>query len=224
MTKTAKNKTNTGGRPHSYDPNLVHQIIADGLAGGTPAAKLDASYVKEKLCTEHGVNGTIRKEALEALVDAVHAEIAEAESRALLKALPGGIASSVDAAVAAAGRELLLVVARQHVTSQGIADKACEELRADKRIAQHRVTELEGDLAEEKTARHKIEQERDAVAQQLADLQEELRVARAEIERLGREPAGFDRLLAELRNPANKADIRAVVSDIMATSSPEPAA
>lgn len=223
MTKTVKNKTNAGGRPHSYDPNLVHQIIADGLAGGTPAAKLDAPYVKDKLCTEHGVNGTIRKEALEALVETVHAELVEAENGALLKSLPEGIASAVDAAVAAAGRELQLVVARQHAASQGIADKSCEELRADKRIAQHRVTELEGDLADEKKARVRIEEERDALARQLADVQEELRVARAEVERLGREPTGFDRLLAELRNPDNKADIRAVVSDIMATSSPEPA-
>ncbi|WP_245544264.1 hypothetical protein [Oceanicola granulosus] len=218
-----KNKTKTGGRPHSYDPNLVHQIIADGLAGGTPAAKLDAPYVKEKLCTEHGVNGTIRKEALEALVDTVHAELAEAENVALLKSLPEGIASAVDAAVAAAGRKLQLVVARQHAASQGIADKSCEELRADKRIAQHRVAELEGDLADEKKARIRIEEERDALARQLADVQEELRVARAEVDRLGRESTGFDRLLAELRNPDNKADIRAAVSDIMATSSPEPA-
>ncbi|MGK7663534.1 MULTISPECIES: hypothetical protein [unclassified Marinovum] len=219
MTKTTKKTTNTGGRPHSYDPNIVHKIIADGLAGGIPAAQIDAPYVKEKLCTEHGVNDTIRKDALEALVEAVHAEIAEAESQALLKALPEGIALAVDAVVAAAGRELLLMVARQHATSQNVADLACEELRADKRIAQHRVAELEGDLVEEKKAYRMIEQERDVIAKQLARAEEKLLATRAEVERLRREPAGIERLLTELRNPAIQEDIRATLSDIVASSS-----
>jgi len=223
MTKTMKNKTNTGGRPHSYDPNLVHQIIASGLASGIPATTLDALYVKEKLCAEHGVKDSIRQEALETLVDAVHTEIAETESNALMRALPDGIASAVDAAVGAAGRELLLIVARQHAKSRDIADQTCEEMRADKRIAQHRVTELEGDLAEEKKARHLIEQNRDMIAKQLVEVQEELRVAQAEIERLGREPAGIDRVLAQLRDPAIKADIRATFLDIVANSAPAPA-
>ena len=112
------------------------------------------------------------------------------------------------------------MVARQHATSREIADQACEEMRADKRIAQHRVTELEGDLAEEKKARHLIEQNRDMIVKQLGDLQEELRAAAAEIERLGREPAGIDHLLAQLRDPTIKADIRSTFSDIVANSAP----
>ena len=220
MTTLNQNQTNAGGRPLSYDPGLVRGIIAEGLAAGISAGDLDATFVKEKLCGEHGVKGSIRQEALKSLVLAAHAEIAEAENQALLKALPGGIAPAVNDAVAAAGRELLLIVARQHAASQAIADQRCEELRADKRNAQHRIADLEGDLAEQKEARLALARERDAMAQNLTEAQEELRMAHAEVERLNHEPSGVERLLAELRNPKIRNDIRTMLSDIAASLPP----
>ena len=223
MTNSKQNRTNTGGRPLSYDPNLVHEIISAGLADSIPAADLDAAFVKEMLCSEHGVKGSIRQEALESLVVAAHAEIAEAESQALLKVLPDDIAHAVDAAVAAAGRDLLLVVARQHVAAQAIADKTCQELRADKRNAQYRIADLEGNLAEEREACKTLARERDVMAVQLTKVQEELRAAQAEMERLARESSGMDRLLAEFRNPANRDDILAALSDIIGNPLPLPA-
>lgn len=215
MINPKQTKTNAGGRPLSYNSTLVREIIEASLAAGIPAADLDAPFVKEKLCGEHGVKGSIRREKLESLVDAAHAEIADAENKALLKALPDGIAPAVNEAVVAAGRELLLIVARQHSVSQAFADQACEELRADKRNAQHRIADLEGALAEAKEAYHRLARERDEISDQVAELQETLSVTQSEVERLSSKPNSVDRLLAELRNPAIRDDIKAMFADIL---------
>lgn len=214
MANRNHDKKNAGGRPLSYDPNLVREIIAAGISKGVPADELDATFVKETLCSEHGVKGSIRLETLESLVDAAHAEIEEAEKEALLGALPDEVAPAVHAAVAAAGQDLLLVVARQHAAAKSAAGQVCEELRADKRNAQHRLAALEGDLAEEKRARSALERECKVLERQLADAHQQLHEARHEVERLRREPTGIDRLLAELRDPANRDDIRATLSEI----------
>ncbi len=217
MKKPKQNKYNTGGRPLSYDPDLVREIIETGLAVGTPVSDLDASFVKEKLCNDHGVKGSIRQEALESLVGSVHSEIFEAENKKMLSALPDGIATAVDMAVADAGRELLLAIARQHATSQAIAEQMCEELRADKRNAQHRIAALEGDLAEAEEAFHALALERDEMAKHLAELKKALERAQAEVERLSKEPNSVDRLLTELRDPAIRGDIRAALAEIAST-------
>ena len=223
MTKPNQNKTKSGGRPLSYDPTLVHEIISAGLSAGAPAEDLDADFVKTKLCNEHDVKGTIRQEALESLVSAAHAEIEEARNEALLKALPDGIMEAVATAVTAAQQELMLVVARQHKASDAMADEKCQELRADKRNAQHRVAELEGALAEEKATLKALAEVRDDVTAELADCRKQLREAQAEVERLSREPSGVDRLIAELRDPAIREDIRAALSEILANPTPIPA-
>ena len=139
MTNRNRSETETGGRPTSYDVNLVHKIVSTGLTAGIPASDLDANYVLKELSSKHGVSPKIRKESLQAHVDAAHEEIQEATNKALLKALPPNIAAAVDEAVAAVGREFLLLVARQHAASVTIADQACEELRVDKRNAKHRI-------------------------------------------------------------------------------------
>lgn len=72
MSKKAQSKSNPGGRPLSYDPRLVHEIILKGIEAGVPAADLDAAFDKAKLCSEHNVKDTIRQERLEGLVQAVH--------------------------------------------------------------------------------------------------------------------------------------------------------
>ncbi|MCZ4262603.1 hypothetical protein O4G76_17335 [Limimaricola sp. G21655-S1] len=221
MTKTNQNKSNTGGRPLSYDPNLVHEIISAGLASGLPAADLDASYVKERLCGEYGVKGSIRQETLESLVETAHAEIREAENRALLAKLPKGTAAAVSAAVAATEKELLLVVAQQHAGSLTLAKQECDELRADKRNAQNCMAILEGALAEKEVATRALEKERDKLAGDLAKAHEELRIARADLERLTSEQSGVGRLFAELRNPENREDIRAVLADLVAPAPSE---
>lgn len=223
MTNRNHSETETGGRPTSYDVNLVHKIVSTGLTAGIPASDLDANYVLKELSSKHGVSPKIRKESLQAHVDAAHEEIQEATNKALLKALPPDIAAAVDEAVAAVGREFLLLVARQHAASVTIADQACEELRADKRNAKHRIMHLEDELAAEKEASRTLEWERNAIAGQLAEVQEKLRIAEADMERFNREPSSFDRLRAELRNPAIREDIRALFSDIIGNPSAPPA-
>ena len=124
--------------------------------------------------------------------------------------------------MAAVGREFLLLVAWQHAASVTIADQACEELRVDKRNAKHRIMHLEDELAAEKEASRTLECERNAIAGQLAEVQEKLRIAEADMERFNREPSGFDRLRAELRNPAIREDIRELFSDIIGNPSAPP--
>lgn len=220
MEKSKHSKNSNGGRPLSYDPDLVHDIIAKGLSEGMSPSELDLGYVKEKLHQNHGVTDTIRKEALETLVKAAHAEITEANNQALLATLPNGIAAAVSTAMAATEREFMLVVARQHSTSQAMADRKCEELRTDKRNAQYRVIELESELAEEKAARKEIAEERESLLEELAKVREDLRIARTDMERINSEPAGVDRLLAELRNPKIRDDIRATLSEIIIQQTP----
>ncbi|MCZ4262222.1 hypothetical protein O4G76_15375 [Limimaricola sp. G21655-S1] len=182
---------------------------------GLPAAALDAPYIKERLCSEHGVKGSIRQETLESLVEAAHTEIREADSRALLAKLPEGIAAAVSAAVAATEKDLLLVVAQQHVGSLALAKQECDELRADKRNAQNCMTVLEGTLAEKEVVTKALEKERNMLAEELAQVREELRIARADLERLTSEQSGVGQLFAELRNPEIREDIRAVLADLV---------
>lgn len=219
MAKRNSSETGTGGRPTSYDLNLVHKIVSEALSSGLPKSTLDANYVLKELTGKHGVSPNIRKESLQDHVDAAHGEIQEVKNTALLKALPDDIAAAVDEAVAAVGQEIRLVVAHQHAASVAIADQACEELRTDKRNAKHRIVHLEGDLAKEKEARGTLEMERDAIAAQLAEVKEKLRIAEADMERFSREPSGIDRLLAELCNPAIREDIRAALSHLTANPS-----
>lgn len=223
MTNQKTTKHNAGGRPLSYDPNLVHDIISAGLGAGIPAAELDAPFVKEKLCDEHGVKGSIRHETLEALVDGAHAEIREAENQALLSALPIGISGEVNSAVAAVERELLLVVARQHAASQAISEQKCEELRADKRNAQHRIAELEGELAAKSEEYRLLLQDRTKIAGELLEAQNELRVSKAEIEKLAQGPSDMERIFSGLRDPAMQDQIRAVLTDVL-QNAPRPSA
>lgn len=220
MEKSKHTKSSNGGRPHSYDPALVHNIITKGLAEGMSLTDLSLGYVKEKLRKEHGVTDTIRKEALETLIEAAHTEITETKNQALLAALPNEISAAVSSAMAATEREFMLVVARQHSTSQAMADRKCEELRTDKRNAQYRVIELESELAEEKAARKEIAEERESLLEELAKVREDLRIARTDMERINSEPAGVDRLLAELRNPKIRDDIRATLSEIIIQQTP----
>ena len=198
MIKSNVRKNSAGGRPTSYDPNLVHAVISEGLAEGIPAADLDTAYVKEKLVKEMGVKATVRPETLKGHVAAAHAEIVETENKKLLAALPEGIATAVDKSVAATGKELLLVVARQHLASQTWAEKVCDELREDKRNAQHRIAELEGQLVREKETQKRLLGERNTLAEQLATVQEELRIARSDLERLSDAPNGFEQILVGL--------------------------
>ncbi|UWQ48964.1 hypothetical protein K3720_13680 [Leisingera caerulea] len=219
MNKKTQSKCNAGGRPLSYDPRLVHEIIRKGIEDGVPAADLDTAFVKAKLCSEHNVKDTIRQERLEGLVQAVHEELAEVEEQCLLAALPDTVTLAVGNAVAAIGRELQLIVARQHSICQAIADQKCEEVRTDKRNAQFRIMELEAALADQQNALLRLEQERDEAKRKLAEAQKQLHIATSEVDRLSREPSSVDRLLQELRNPAVRDDIRATLSQIVATTS-----
>ncbi|WP_093451027.1 hypothetical protein [Pseudooceanicola nitratireducens] len=46
MTKTLATQ-NQGGRPRSYSPDLVHQIVSDMLENGKTVVDIDAAAVRE---------------------------------------------------------------------------------------------------------------------------------------------------------------------------------
>jgi flagellar biosynthesis chaperone FliJ len=216
MTNERNNKS-AGGRPKGYDPRLVHQIIAKGLQSGMKVADLDAAYVKSTMCNEHNVKDTFRKEPFEELVSICHAEFAEAENKRLIDALPTDVAPAMDEVVVAAGRELLLLLARQNAVCQANAEKACDDLRSEKRNAQFRINELEVAIADQ---RHEIEEvikQRDKAEARAVKSEKEVRAAQAELDRLRRETNSIDRLLAELREPSVRNDIRTALSEIITT-------
>ncbi|SFK88697.1 hypothetical protein SAMN04488004_103242 [Loktanella salsilacus] len=214
-------KTNGTGRPKSYSPELVHEIIARSLEAGIPLTEIDADLVKEQLCKKHGVSDTIRQESLAKLVDAMHAEFIEKERKTLLAGLSGSIVASVEEAVAIAGRELLLIVARQNAACMIAADTECEELRKDKRNANWRIAELEAALMAQEDANRELEQVREAAATQIADISKNLKSAQAELEQVRRDDGPVERLLTELRNPAVREDIRAALAEITGTNGSE---
>ncbi|SEM81031.1 hypothetical protein SAMN04488011_101557 [Palleronia pelagia] len=151
-------------------------------------------------------------------MDGAHAEIREAENQALLSALPKGIPEEVNSAVAAVERELLLVVARQNSASQVISEQKCEELRADKRNAQHRIAELEGTLATKSEEVHQLEHDRTKLAADLLEARNELHAAKAEIEKLSERPNEMERLFSGLRDPSMQDHIRDLLTDIIQNS------
>jgi flagellar biosynthesis chaperone FliJ len=215
MTNESNNK-NVGGRPKGYDPRLVHQIIAEGLKSGMKAADLDAAYVKSTMCNEHNVKDTFRKEPFEQLVSSCHAEFAEAENKILVDALPIDVAPAIDKVVVAAGRELLLLLARQNAVCQENAEEACVDLRADKRNAQFRINELEVSVADQQHEIEEIGKRRDKAEARAVEAEKQAHAAQAELDRLRRETNSIDRLLAELRKPSVRNDIRTAFSEIIA--------
>lgn len=220
MTKRTQN-TNLGGRPKSYVPDLVHKIVLEFIEDGVSVSEIDGAMVKNQLCEHHGVSKQIRPEPLQELVEAILAEISDEERQSLLASLPEGIASAIDDAMATAGRELLLLVARQNTACKSAADAECEVLRADKRNANWRIAKLESELKERSLELSNLEQERDAALAHAEKLAEERDAALNELDRLGRDTSTVDRLLTELRDPAIRGEIRAAIAEIAAT--PEPA-
>lgn len=214
-------KPNLGGRPKSYSPDLVRGIVLKFIEDGATPADIDAAKVKGQLCELHGVSKQIRPEPLQELVEVTLAEIAEDERRSLLTALPGSVSAAVDDAMAAAGRELLLLVARQNAACKSAADTECEVLRADKRNAIWRAAQLEADLQERARTLADVEQELEAALRREAEIVVQRDAALREIDRLGRETSTVERLLTELRNPAIRDDIRATLAEITASPVPE---
>jgi chromosome segregation ATPase len=213
MTKQNQN-TNQGGRPKSYAPDLVRKIVLELIEAGVAPSEIDSSAVKDKLCEHHGVSKQIRPEPLQELVEAILAEIAEEEARALLASLPEGVAASVDAAMAAAGQELQLLVARQNAACKKAADAECEILRTDKRNANWRIAELEALLKERERDLFQLETERDAAMARAEEVTAERDVALEEVAKLRHETGTVDRLVAELRDPANWDGIRSALAEI----------
>ena len=217
-------KKNLGGRPTSYSPELVHAIISQSMRGGMPLAKIDTAFVKQQMCEHHGVSDQIRLESLKNLVEPILEEFAEEERQGLLRDLPEGVDLAVDEAVVSAGRELLLIVARQNAACKAAADRGCEEIRADKRNAVLRLMEVEAALKAQQDENRKLAKERDQATAKLAAAQVHLSAAQAEVERLGRDSGTVDRLPTELRNPAVREDIRAALKEIVTAPEAEPPA
>ena len=221
MAQTAETRS-AGGRPKTYTPCQVRAVIGALVAEGSTIEQITAKMVKARLCADHGISQGIREDSLAALVAQIREENAEDERRRLLKALPESVTPVVEDMVASVRQELLLLVARQNDVCRTAAERECEDLRADKRNANWRIAELEAEIARKDEAFLQLERERDAARSELADLREEHRLARGEIERLGRETGALDRLLSELRDPRVRTEIREAFSEIVTPQATAP--
>lgn len=214
MAKT--NSKNSGGRPPHFTPEQVSKVIDALLAEGHPADKIDGKKVREMLITKFDVSGGIREEAVARVVEQIIEDRAEAECRALLKALPASVGPQVDHVLSGVKKDLMLLVARENAVCVSAAEKECEELRADKRNANWRITELETSVEDQAGELAALGAERDALAADLALAREDLLKAQAELARRGRQASTADRLVAELRDPAVRGDLRAVLAELVA--------
>ena len=212
MTKPIKRSV---GRPSHYTPEQVSEVIGKLVAEGMQTDEIDAATVKVRLCADHGVSDGIRDEALGKVVASLLEAREEDERRVLLKSLPSSIVPAVDEVVTAMKKELLLLVGRQNAACVSAAEAECEELRADKRIAYCRIATLEAKVCQQSSELDALAVERDATLAELAAVREDLLAAQSELELRGRDISAVDRLLAELRNPAIREDVRTVIKEIV---------
>ncbi|ANT61825.1 hypothetical protein AYJ57_15265 [Salipiger sp. CCB-MM3] len=183
MTRTSERKKQ-GGRPPSYTQEQVYGVIARLIACGTPSRAIDASMVKQELCSAFGISPTVRPESLQKQVDIVLSDYESDEADALLRSLPEMVTASLDHFMQGAREAFALMVARQNARCQAQANNACEELRAEKRTALWRISELEAEVHRLEKNRQTLISERDHHLAEAEKLREKIRSDDEELNRL----------------------------------------
>lgn len=219
MTKKIESE-NSGGRPKNYTLEQVWDVVEKMIKSGCSVDEINARSVKPLLREIYGVSHGIRVDALASDVELVLGEHAKEEREALLKSLPGPVTQAVDESLGALKLELLMLVGRQNAACLAAANEECEVLRADKRNAQFRIADLEATVEDQTSEIQRLEEERDAAMAELDQVREELQAALSRVEMHAREATTVDRLLTELRDPAVRNDVRAVLAEIVKESVP----
>ena len=206
MTKSELQKKQ-GGRPLSYPPEYVYEIVERLLEAGMPTSRIDAALVKDELCTTYGVKGTIRMESLERLVEDATAELKRHQDRALLDALPETVSASIDHFMNGARDAFAIMVAEQNAKCLAAANRQCEELRSDKRSAQWHVVDLEARITELQKDKQALVEERDLRNAEAADLREKVKMLEDEVNRSRGASAMAQLLIDRLQGGASDEEI-----------------
>ena len=178
------NQKKKGGRPLSYPPEMVYEIIEFLLESGTPSGRIDAALVKEQLCKVHDIKGTIRLESLQKVVEDAVAELQHQQERTLLEALPEAVIASVDHFMKGARDAFAIMIAEQNAKCQADANAKCDEIRTDKRYAQFKNTELVAENAQLENDKLMLVAQRDRSDADLIDLRKQLYELEQEINHL----------------------------------------
>ena len=205
-----------GGRPRGYTLDQVREAVAALVGRGAQLGALTAAAVKIELCEAHGVTQGIDPRSLDDALAQVRAEREEAERRALLQALPAPVAPAMAEAMSRLQQDLLLILAHEHARCLSAAEAECVELRRDKENANWRVRELQRDLETRAEEAAVLAAERDDARARRDALEREVETLRAALVETERESGALGRLVAELRAPGARAEIRALLGDILA--------
>lgn len=206
---------NHGGRPAHYTLEQVSTAIERMLSAGCSTDEICAKTVKPHLTEYFGVSRGIRDDALERAVEQILKARTEAENRALLKALPDSVPSDVDTVLAQVRTEVMLLIAQQNAVCAGLAEKAVEELRADKRNANWRIAELETMIEDQAHEIETLAVDRDRVGAELESARDEVRRLQSELDAFDKDAIAVDRILAALRAPDVQSDLRAALAEIV---------
>jgi septal ring factor EnvC (AmiA/AmiB activator) len=206
---------NRGGRPAHYTLEQVSTAIERLLSSGCSTDEICAKTVKPHLTEYFGVSRGIRDDALERAVEQILKARTEAEHRALLKALPDSVPSDVDTVLQHVRTEILLLIAQQNAVCEGLAEKAVDELRTDKRNAHWRIAELETKIEDQAHEIETLVADRDRVGAELESARDEVRRLKSELDGFEKDAIAVDRLLAALRAPDVQSDLRAALTEIV---------
>ncbi|MCF7726712.1 hypothetical protein GLP59_10615 [Sulfitobacter sp. M220] len=183
MTNNAS-KMKHRGRPLSYQPELVYEVVERLLENGTPRASIDASLVKQELCQTYGIKDTIRLESLKRVVDDAVSELQQNQDRALLSTLPETVTASIDHFMKGARDAFAILVAEQNAKCQAEAETRCAELQFDKRSAQRHISELEAEITQLQKDKQKLVEQRDCSIADAAYIRNQLSEIKEEVTRL----------------------------------------
>ena len=214
--------TNQGGRPPKYSVGQVRDAVGALFNSGKAVEAIDATMVKSILVSDFQVSNGIDVRSLEPMVEHVRQEVIEAERNALLKALPASTAPAVEALIKSLGQDLMVFLARARSEFQAEASREGDELRRDKQNANWRITELETQLRDSAGQIAQITRERDAALAQATEMMRERDDACSSLATRERDAGMIGQLMAELKNPSIRSDIRdAIVEIAQEKSAPE---
>jgi len=179
-----KDKPNSGGRPLSYRPEDVYEIVEEFLAAGTPADDITTSLVKDRLCLVYKTSKSIRPETLQRLIDDAVEEFITKRHKRLIADLPHSVKVSLDEFMAGAHHSFAIMLAEQNQMAKLETNKRLDEVRSDKRSAQWHIAKLEEKIEALEQEKLTISAERDLRSTEVDGLRQDLAAADVEISKL----------------------------------------
>ncbi|MGJ8546664.1 MAG: hypothetical protein ACSHWZ_14555 [Sulfitobacter sp.] len=179
-----KDKPNNGGRPLSYRPEDVYEIVEELLTAGAAADEITTSLVKDKLCLVYSASKNIRPETLQRLIDDAVEEFITRRHERLIADLPGSVKASLDEFMTGAHHSFSLMLAEQNQIAKLETNKRLDEVLSDKRSAQWHISELEEKIEALEQEKQAVSEERDQRSIEIERLSQNLAAAEVEMSKL----------------------------------------